>query len=434
MSPSDGASIVSKTLLGLIQVIPAEQTAVIAPEQNIRLTYGALRKQVQGVAEALAASGVNRGDRVGIALPNGLPNIVTFLAASLAGTAAPLNPSYKEDEFRFYVEDTKAKVLLLPPDGIDEARQASGKVPILTVDMDASGTVSLRGVTGRKPVASPDSDDVALILHTSGSTGRPKRVPLSHANLSISAGNVARSYSLSSSDVSMCVMPLFHVHGLVASTLATLATGGTVVVPTTFSPLTFWNVARDHNVTWYSAVPTIHQLLLAHVTKDAPRPAGAEKLRFIRSCSAPLPPQVMHDLEAAFGAPVLEAYDMTEAAHQMASNPLPPSARIPGSVGRGTDVKISIMGAEGTHLPVGERGEVVIQGPNVVRGYENNPEANASSFVEGWFRTGDQGVLDENGYLTLTGRLKEMIHHRAAHGRSRKGRREKQHGRLEPRG
>jgi acyl-CoA synthetase (AMP-forming)/AMP-acid ligase II len=409
MTPSDGASTASNTLLSLIQASPADEIAVIGPEQNIRITYGGLRTQVQAVAEALAASGVTRGDRVGIALPNGVPNIVAFLAASVVGTAAPLNPSYKEDEFRFFLEDTNAKVLLLPPDGIDDARRAAGNVPILTVDMDATGTVSVRGVAGRAPVTAPNPDDIALILHTSGSTGRPKRVPLSHANLSISAGNVARSYALTSNDVSLCVMPLFHVHGLVASTLATLSTGGTIVVPTKFSPLSFWQIAREHGATWYSAVPTIHQLLLARVKKDAPRPAGAEKLRFIRSCSAALAPQVLHDLEAAFGAPVLEAYGMTEAAHQMASNPLPPAARLPGSVGRGTDVKISIMDDKGRHLPAGERGEVVIQGPNVVRGYENNPEANASSFVDGWFRTGDEGVLDANGYLTLTGRLKEMI-------------------------
>src|SRR5687767_15789827 len=175
MTPSDGASLSSTTLLGLIQTIPADQTAVIAPEQNIRITYGELRQQVQAVAEALAAAGVNRGDRVGIALPNGLPNIVTFLAASLAGTAAPLNPAYKEDEFRFYLEDTNAKVLLLPPDGLEEARAAAGTVPVLTVEMDAAGTVSLREVSGRTPVAPPNPDDIALILHTSGSTGRPKR-------------------------------------------------------------------------------------------------------------------------------------------------------------------------------------------------------------------------------------------------------------------
>jgi acyl-CoA synthetase (AMP-forming)/AMP-acid ligase II len=275
----------------------------------------------------------------------------------------------------------------------------------VTVETDAQGVLTLSGVTGRRPVVPPSVDDVALILHTSGSTGRPKRVPLSHANLTISARNVARSYDLSPSDVSLCVMPLFHVHGLVASTLATLATGGTVVVPQKFSPLSFWRIARDYGVTWYSAVPTIHQLLLARADRSGARPAGAEKLRFIRSCSAALPPQVMHDLEAAFGAPVLEAYGMTEAAHQMASNPLPPAPRLPGSVGRGTNVRIGIMDAEGRHLPAGERGEVVIQGPNVVSGYENNPEANATSFTDGWFRTGDQGFLDENGYLTLTGRL-----------------------------
>src|SRR5207302_1770137 len=284
----------------------------------------------------------------------------------MAGTAAPLNPAYKEDEFRFYLEDTNARVLLLPPDGAEEARRAAGdRVPILTVEMDAAGTVSLSGVTGRRSVPSPDVDDIALILPTSGSTGRPKGVPLKHANLSISARNVARSYALTPDDVSLCVMPLFHVHGLVASTLATLATGGTVVVPAKFNPLSFWRIARDHGATWYSAVPTLHQLLLARVDPGSAsgKPPGAERLRFIRSCSASLPPQVMHDLETAFGAPVLEAYGMTEAAHQMASNPLPPATRKPGSVGRGTDVEIGIMDAAGTHLASGERGEVVIRWP-----------------------------------------------------------------------
>jgi acyl-CoA synthetase (AMP-forming)/AMP-acid ligase II len=412
MTPADA---VPTTLPGLLDAIPAGQTAVIVPEQNLKVSYGALRAQVQAVAEALAAAGVERGDRIGIALPNGLPNIVTFLAASAIGTAAPLNPGYKEDEFKFYLADTNARVLLLPPDGLDEARRAAGtEVPILTVEMDASGTVSISGGSNKQDppyaaVAPPSVDDVALILHTSGSTGRPKRVPLSHANLSISAGNVARSYALGPNDVSLCVMPLFHVHGLVASTLATLATGGTIVVPGKFNAMNFWTIAQEHGATWYSAVPTIHQLLLARVKPGAPKPAGAAKLRFIRSCSAALPPQIMHDLEAAFGAPVLEAYGMTEAAHQMASNPLPPANRLPGSVGRGTDVNVSIMDAEGNHLAQGERGEIVISGPNVVTGYENNPEANASSFTNGWFRTGDQGFLDEHGYLTLTGRLKEMI-------------------------
>jgi acyl-CoA synthetase (AMP-forming)/AMP-acid ligase II len=398
------------TLLGLTNSISSERTALIQPEQHIRLSYGELRTQVEILAETLAALGVKRGDRIGMALPNGIPSILCFLAAAEAGTAAPLNPAYKEEEFRFYLEDTNARVLLLPPHGAEEARRAAGdSVQVVTVDMDAHGTVTLNGGKGgRVPLTPPSVDDTALVLHTSGSTGRPKRVPLSHANLSISATNVARTYALTGDDVAMCVMPLFHVHGLVASTLATLATGGTIVVPVKFSPLSFWRFARDCGITWYSAVPTIHQLLLAR-TGSGGRPEGASKLRFIRSCSAALPPQVMHDLEKAFGAPVLEAYGMTEAAHQMASNPLPPAKRMPGSVGCGTHVQISIMDGHGHHLPRGERGEVVIKGPNVVKGYENNAEANATSFMDGWFRTGDQGFLDEDGYLTLVARIKELI-------------------------
>jgi acyl-CoA synthetase (AMP-forming)/AMP-acid ligase II len=329
------------TLLGLTDSVPPGHTAIIVPEQNLKISYAALRENVTSLAESLAAAGVERGDRIGMAMPNGLACIVSFLASAMAATSAPLNPGYKDEEFQFYLEDTNAKVLLLPPDGIPDARsaaQAKG-VRILIVDTDANGKVSLQGLTARKAIPPPSIDDVALILHTSGSTGRPKRVPLSHRNLSISARNVARGYALSDKDVSLCVMPLFHVHGLVASTLATLSTGGTVVVPNKFNPMSFWQTAEAHGATWYSAVPTIHQLLLARVKKDAPKPAGAAKLRFIRSCSASLPPQVLHDLEASFGAPVLEAYGMSEAAHQMSSNPLPENGpHLPGSVGRGTDV------------------------------------------------------------------------------------------------
>jgi acyl-CoA synthetase (AMP-forming)/AMP-acid ligase II len=403
------SSPVPMTLLDLFASHPPDSIACVVPEKNLRVSYAALRDQVVGCAEALAAAGVKRGDRIGIALPNGLPNVVTFLAASMVGTAAPLNPAYKADDFRFYIDDTSARVLLLPPDGAEEARRAAGDtVPIIAVDLDEAGSVRL-STEGRASFTAPSVDDVALVLHTSGSTGRPKRVPLTHAQLSIAAHNVAQTYALTAADVSLCVMPLFHVHGLVASTLATLATGGTVVLPAKFNPLSFWRVARDYGATWYSAVPTLHHLLAARA-ESGKRPEGAARLRFIRSCSASLSPQLMSDLEAAFGAPVLEAYGMTEAAHQMASNPLPPSARKAGSVGPNTGTtKIGIMDAEGHLLTAGDRGEVVIRGANVITGYENNPEANASSFTDGWFRTGDQGYLDAEGYLLLTGRLKEMI-------------------------
>jgi len=252
----------------------------------------------------------------------------------------------------------------------------------------------------------PVPEDVALFLHTSGTTSRPKGVPLTHGNLMASIANIAATYQLTPRDRSLIVMPLFHVHGLIGATLSTLHTGGAVVVPAKFSAGAFWQMAARYAVTWYSAVPTIHQILLSRADQDnAPR----RGLRFIRSCSSALAPAVFHLLEERFGAPVLEAYGMTEAAHQMASNPLPPGPRKPGFVGKGTGVDIAILDDQGQVLPAGKQGEVSIRGNNVMHGYLNNSEANASSFSNGYFRTGDQGVLDENGYLMLTGRLKELI-------------------------
>ena len=375
------------------------------------VTYHQLRQQVDSLIGQLNQMGLGRGDRIAMALPNGLEVIASFLAASTVGTAAPLNPAYTRDEFKFYLEDTGARALIVPPGNCEEARAAAGDTVLrIEANLDSDGRVQFSAAATAgdpRPCEYPEPDDIALILHTSGTTSRPKRVPLSHANLLTSARNVAETYQLTANDVSLCVMPLFHVHGLVASTLATLFTGGTVVVPPKFNPLSFWSIVRDHRATWYSAVPTIHQVLLSRA--KAARPAGAEQLRFIRSCSAALAPQTMADIEERFGVPILEAYGMTEAAHQMASNPLPPADRKAGSVGRGTAVEIGILDKAGAQMPAGKVGEVSIKGANVFVGYEGNAEANAESFSNGWFRTGDQGYLDSKGYLMLVGRIKELI-------------------------
>ena len=399
----------ANTLLELIQVAPRDKTALVIPESGTKISYQMLTDQVIEMADALASIGIQHGDRIATVLPNGIPAIVSFIAASVAGTAAPLNPGYREDEFAFYLEDTNAKVLLCLADGAADARKAAeGRgIPVYSLDMDDKGYVRIANAPKGKKAVLPTGDDIALVLHTSGSTGRPKRVPIMHRNLTASTRNIVATYGLDDKDVSLCVMPLFHVHGLVASTMSTLLSGGTVVVPNKFNPLSFWRTVRDSGATWYSAVPTIHNLLLSRAGEE--RPSGAEGLRFIRSCSAALPPEMMEKMERVFGAPVLEAYGMTEASHQMASNPQPPKARKPGSVGMGTGIQIGIMDDAGNLLKAGERGEVVIKGPNVVDGYENNPEANAKSYTNGWFRTGDQGILDEEGYLSLTGRIKELI-------------------------
>ncbi|MGO9649443.1 MAG: acyl--CoA ligase [Terriglobales bacterium] len=395
------------TLLDVLHFADSH-TAVIAPEHGISVTYDSLRQQVLAMADALASAGIRRGDRVAMVLPNGLPAIVSFLAASIAGTAAPLNPAYPYEEFLFFLGDTDARVLLCPPVGAEFARNAAldRKIPVLPVEMSPQGNVRLVDAPTGASATEPTADDIALVLHTSGSTGRPKRVPLRHFNLAVSSANIANTYALSEDDVSLCVMPLFHIHGLIGSTMATLLSGGTLVVPSKFNALSFWRTVREHHVTWYSGVPTMHQLLLARTHH---KPAEAASLRFIRSCSAPLSAELIHKIESLFGVPFVEAYGMTEAAHQMTSNPLPPRHRKAGSVGVGTGIRMSVMDREGNHLGTGQRGEVVIQGASVFRGYENNPEANAKAFVNGWFRTGDEGLLDADCYLHLTGRIKDII-------------------------
>ncbi len=404
----------SQTLSFLLASGASTHPALVVPEGGPIISYGALSDQVERLAATLQSLGIGRGDRVATALPNGIEVITTFFAVTAAAaTAAPLNPAYTTDEFRFYLEDIEAKALIVPPGGGEQARAAAPVgAMILEAAASTGGQVQLtvvRSANFPRKQTEPTPDDVALFLHTSGTTSRPKGVPLSHANLLTSADNVAATYALTPGDVSLCVMPLFHVHGLVASTFATLRSGGTIIVPPRFSAGAFWPIVKTHRATWYTAVPTIHQVLLARAEEDQAPTSGTSSLRFIRSCSSSLAPATMAELEARFGCPVLEAYGMTEASHQMSSNPLPPGERRAGSVGKGTGVQVAIMDDEGKLLPADTQGEVVIQGKNVTRGYHNNPEANAAAFTNGWFRTGDQGILDATGYLTLVGRLKELI-------------------------
>ncbi len=398
------------TLLDLLAQPSPGAAAIVVPD-GVRLTYRALSEQVEAAADELARLGLGRDDRIALVLPNGAEAIVLFLAASTTGTAAPLNAAYKEEEFRFYLEDTQARALVVPPGQGEAARRAlPAGVALIEATIGGDGRLVLNSQAGRassRSAIAPKGDDVALVLHTSGTTSRPKLVPLRQRNLFFSAQNIARTYALSPTDVALCVMPLFHIHGLMASTMATFASGGTVVVPPRFDPMAFWPVAKEYGATWYSAVPTMHQLLL--MRNRGERPAGAENLRFIRSSSSALSPETMRQLEARFGAPVLEAYGMTEASHQMASNPLPPGERRAGTVGMATGIDIGIMDEAGGLVASGDPGEVVIKGPSIIDGYANNPEANAKSFASGWFRTGDQGTLDAGGYLSLIGRLKEMI-------------------------
>ncbi|MBW4671296.1 MAG: acyl--CoA ligase [Cyanomargarita calcarea GSE-NOS-MK-12-04C] len=409
--------------MNLFQLLAGEDNhpALVTPD-GASVTYKQLRENVVRLVSQLHNFGLKRDSRIAIAMTNGSPMALVFLAASLCGTAAPLNPKYKQEEFAFYYEDTQAKALITLSEVPSAAINAvTPGMMLINAQVNADGTLNFELVKNPNPAIregahidagnaneSPIADDVAMILHTSGTTSRPKRVPIRHRNLIASANNIISAYSLSASDTTLCLMPLFHIHGLVGCLLATLASGGTLVCPNGFNALEFWTLVETFKPTWYSAAPTMHQTILARASRNE-EIVKANPFRFIRSSSASLPPIIIEQMESTLNATVVESYSMTEAAHMMATNPLPPKVRKPGSVGYGFGVEVGIMDENGNLLPQGSLGEVVVKGLNVIDGYENNPEANATAFVNGWFRTGDQGKLDDDGYLRLTGRLKELI-------------------------
>ena len=399
-----------ENIFDLLTDAERKSIAILAPDSK-PLTYGDLVNIVSRLAGQLHTLGISRGDRVAIVLPNGPEMAVTFLAVASCTTAAPLNPKYREEEFRFYMEDLGAKALITLDNDAKAAHAAAPK-NIVRLSLDATLHELRFRVSGEIPdagepqYASPD--DEALVLHTSGTTSRPKIVPLKQRNIIASTRNIIASLALNPSDRCMNVMPLFHIHGLLAGLLSPLASGGSVACTPGFDPFKFFQWINQFDPTWYTAVPTMHQVILSRAKKAADA-LERSRLRFVRSSSAAMPTVVIEEINRVFGVPLIEAYGMTEASHQMASNPLPPREQKPGSVGVGTGIDIAIMSGNGDLLDTCERGEVVIRGETVITGYENNPEANAKGFTDGWFRTGDQGYLDDDGYLFLTGRLKEII-------------------------
>ncbi len=398
-----------------VSAASADAPAIGAPARP-SLCYGALADQLTRTQAALNRLGVGRGDRVAIVLPNGPEMATAFLSVAASASAAPLNPGYTRDEFAFYLEDLRARIVFVEASSTSPVREAAAALSIPVVEIiydggDPAGSFSIGGYSDSRPARSGWSEgtDEALVLHTSGTTSRPKLVPLSTANILASARNVAASLRLGPEDTGLSIMPLFHIHGLIASLLSSISAGAHVVCTPGFNALKFYQWFDETRPSWYTAVPTMHQAILARAARNPDSVAGA-RLRFVRSSSSSLPPPVMAELESTFGCPVIEAYGMTEAAHQMASNPLPPAPRKPGTVGIAAGPEVAIMDeASGTLRAEGEQGEIVIRGPNVFAGYEANPDANASAFTDGWFRTGDLGSLDAGGYLTISGRLKEII-------------------------
>jgi acyl-CoA synthetase (AMP-forming)/AMP-acid ligase II len=404
------------TALAYYANVSPDNIAITAPGRP-GINYKTLKQQVEALSVILNSIDYKKKPRIAIIMPNGPEMALAFLATSSFATAAPLNPQYQAADLRFYLSDLNADALLIHSESNSSAREVAKEMnlPIFEAIFDAQKPAGIFSLSSQTPLntqgeipAFAQAQDIALLLHTSGTTSRPKLVPLSHQNLCTSASNIVKTLSLSEADRCLNIMPLFHIHGLIAALLASLAAGGSIVCSPGLNTEQFFNWLKDLKPTWYSGVPTMHQAILSSAKKNTAT-VPANFLRFIRSSSSALAPQIMSALEDTFKVPVIEAYGMTEAAHQMSSNPLPPEIRKPGSVGLPAGPEIAILDQHGNILTNPHPGEISIRGRNVTSGYQANQQANETAFTRGWFRTGDLGFIDEKGYLFVTGRLKEII-------------------------
>jgi acyl-CoA synthetase (AMP-forming)/AMP-acid ligase II len=396
----------------------ADDSIAISAPGRTPLTYGGLRELVGQTLSTLNSLGVGRNDRVAIVLNNGPEMATCYMACASGTTSAPLNPAYRADEFEFYLSDLNARALIVERHSASPAIDVATKLGVRIVDLvvDDGAPAGRFRLEAREATATAaaaqggfsQAADIGMVLHTSGTTSRPKIVPLSVGNLCASANHIRNTLQFTPADIGLNIMPLFHIHGLIAGVLAPLSAGSQVFCTPGFNALKFFSWMDEAHPTWYTAVPTMHQAIVTRA-KGNVEIIKRNPLRFLRSSSSSMPPQVIRELEEIFGSPLIEAYGMTEATHQMASNPLPPQARKPGTVGLAAGPEVAIRGEDGALLGPGDVGEIVIRGPNVTAGYENNPKANAEGYADGWFRTGDQGMKDSDGYISITGRLKEII-------------------------
>ena len=396
-------------ILQLYERASPEATA-IANVEGEGMNYASLVEFAEKCGDFLSTIGVAGNDRVAIVMPNGPLMATTFASCVPWCEVAPLNPAYTADEFEYYLNDLQANLLITETGFESPVIEVTRRLGIESITVNPEeGLVGAESRTKHAGRQRRSLESIALILHTSGTTSRPKMVPLSQRNLLASARNIAETLALTSQDRCLNVMPLFHIHGLMAPIMATLYAGARVFCTPGFDALRFYTWLDETSPTWYSAVPTMHQTILARANRNVESIARSQ-LRFVRSSSASLPIPVLNGLEETFGTRVVEAYAMTEAAHQMCSNPLPPVERKAGTVGPAAGPRVGISSTASLHLlEPGQEGEIVIQGENVTTGYINNPEANAKDFIDGWFRTGDLGIMDGDGYVKVTGRLKEII-------------------------
>ena len=405
------------TLNELILSINKDNVFIQSPDEK-EITYGELLNYIEDTYFKLSSLKIKKEDKIAIVLGNGSFMACTFIAIAANYTSCPLNPSYTKEEFKFYYDDLKVKAVIMEENKSVDAKEAANELGIKVINLKRENisndiALDINNIKNKdKYLPLSTEDDIAMVLHTSGTTSRPKMVPLSQKNLLASARNISNTLNLTENDKCLNIMPMFHIHGLIAAILAPIYKSGSIITPPGFDALKFFRWLDEYTPTWYTAVPTMHQAILARAPRNK-EIIKNNQLKFIRSSSASLPSIVMKNLENTFNTSVIESYGMTEATHQMTSNPLPPSKRKAGSVGLAAGPEVALLcDKEIMHNIKKNRnitGQIIIKGDNVTTGYINNPKANDESYIDGWFLTGDEGLFDEDGYLKITGRLKEII-------------------------
>lgn len=395
-------------MLGYHARTAPSRTAILAPGHP-QLTYGALWASTKSVVHRLRRMGVSRTDRVAVVLPDGPEAAFAMVAVASGAVCVPLHPGFTINEYQRYFSELRISALVTSAKVSSVSQGLAKSIGIPIIDLSERFGSSEIACAARQRVANVElasRTDDAFILLTSGSTSRPKMVPLTHANVCLSAYNVSAAINLVSQDRLLHVLPLVHGHGLISGLVSSLAAGASVVCMGGFNTEAFFDCLNEYRPTWYTAVPAIHRAVwLAAAGRKLDR--AHCPLRLIRSASSTLPSALLHGLEATFGVPVIDTYGMTEAATQIAANPI--RQRKLASVGRSAGAEIAIWDEKGSKLPFGSRGEIVLRGPTITRGYENDAESTESAFRDGWFRTGDLGYLDSGGYLFIVGRIKDII-------------------------
>lgn len=388
--------------------------AILSPDGTL-LTYAELWKQIQNIARTINAMGLGRRDQVAMMLPSGPDAAVCFLAVGACATTLMLDEQLRGEECNSCFSDLCLKALIVPEGSRSPAVPMAQQrgimlIELLTQHTASSGLFDLRAcfAYSQSPLEFAEADDTAVIIRTSGTAARPKFVPLTHANIFASAINNGRTYDLTASDRCLDFMPMFNAHGLIMTMLTSLVAGGSVICTPGFDSSRFFDWVNQLRPTWYSAVPTIHQAIVARAAIHGSRYLG-NSLRFIRSASSPLSRRLMEEVEAVFGIPVVEGYGMTEASSQITSNPLPPACSKVGSVGIAAGPEIAVMDETGRSVKPDVIGEIMVRGPSIMKAYLNDPDGNRVGFIRDWFRTGDLGFRDIEGYLFIVGRLKDMI-------------------------